>query len=101
MSFSTPIWWFFLYWLPKFLHHRYGLDLVSLGPPLAAVYTLARVGSMALLPPSAARLVHQRQPQDRHAGLRPLRRAGWVCRTHLESLGGNLADQRGRGGPLG
>ncbi len=46
MSFSAPIWWFYLYWLPKFLHQTHGLDLISLGPPLVAVYAMTCVGSV-------------------------------------------------------
>mgnify|MGYP000915258620 CR=1 FL=1 len=46
MSFSAPIWWFYLYWLPKFLHQKHGLDLISLGPPLVAVYTMTCLGSV-------------------------------------------------------
>ncbi len=46
MSFSAPIWWFYLYWLPKFLHKQYGLDLSSLGPPLVVIYTMTCVGSI-------------------------------------------------------
>ncbi len=30
---TDPIWWFFLFWLPKFLNSEYGLTLTSLGPP--------------------------------------------------------------------
>jgi len=45
-SLSAPIWWFYLYWLPKFLHQRHGLDLVSLGPPLVLIYTMTCVGSV-------------------------------------------------------
>jgi ACS family hexuronate transporter-like MFS transporter len=46
MSFSTPIWWFFLFWLPKFLHKQYGLDLASLGLPLVIIYSMTCVGSI-------------------------------------------------------
>ena len=46
MSFSAPIWWFYLYWLPKFLHQQYGLDLANLGPPLVVIYTMTTVGSI-------------------------------------------------------
>jgi ACS family hexuronate transporter-like MFS transporter len=46
MSFSTPIWWFFLYWLPKFLHQQYGLELAKLGPPLVVIYTMTCLGSI-------------------------------------------------------
>jgi ACS family hexuronate transporter-like MFS transporter len=44
---TDPVWWFLLFWLPKFLHHRYGLNLSQLGPPLVAIYVLADVGSIA------------------------------------------------------
>jgi ACS family hexuronate transporter-like MFS transporter len=47
MSFTAPIWWFYLYWLPKFLHQEYGLDLAGLGPPLVVIYTMTTVGSIA------------------------------------------------------
>ena len=43
---SAPIWWFYLYWLPKFLNQQYGLDLARLGPPLVVIYTLTCVGSI-------------------------------------------------------
>lgn len=46
MSFSAPIWWFYLYWLPKFLNKQYGLDLATLGPPLVVIYTMTTVGSI-------------------------------------------------------
>jgi ACS family hexuronate transporter-like MFS transporter len=41
-----PIWWFFLFWLPGYLGTRYGLDLVSFGPPLVAIYILSDAGSV-------------------------------------------------------
>ena len=43
---SAPIWWFYLYWLPKFLNQQYGLDLARLGPPLVVIYTMTCVGSI-------------------------------------------------------
>jgi len=43
---TDPIWWFFLFWLPKFLNQEYGLTLTRLGPPLIAIYLLADVGSI-------------------------------------------------------
>lgn len=46
ISFTAPIWWFFLYWLPKFLHQQHGLDLASLGPPLVVIYSMTTVGSI-------------------------------------------------------
>lgn len=44
---TDPVWWFFLYWLPKFLNSRYGLSLTALGWPLVIVYTMSMVGSVA------------------------------------------------------
>lgn len=43
---TDPIWWFYLYWLPKFLNERYGLDLAHLGIPLIAIYTMTTIGSI-------------------------------------------------------
>lgn len=43
---TDPIWWFYLYWLGKFLNARFGLTLIKLGLPLVAVYALADVGSV-------------------------------------------------------
>jgi len=42
----SPVWWFYLYWLPKFLGTRYGLDLSHIGRPLVIVYSMAMVGSI-------------------------------------------------------
>jgi ACS family hexuronate transporter-like MFS transporter len=44
---TDPIWWFFLFWLPKFLHAEYGLTLLELGAPLIAIFVCADVGSIA------------------------------------------------------
>ncbi|HCV43383.1 MAG TPA: MFS transporter [Bacteroidetes bacterium] len=43
---TDPVWWFYLYWLPKFLNQRYGLDLAHLGLPLIIIYTMTSVGSI-------------------------------------------------------
>ena len=47
MALSAPIWWFYLYWVPGFLEKQHGIDLISMGPPLIAIYLLADVGSIA------------------------------------------------------
>jgi len=44
---TDPIWWFFLFWLPKFLHAEYGLSLLGLGLPLITIFLLADIGSIA------------------------------------------------------
>jgi len=43
---TDPIWWFFLYWLPKFLNSTYGLKLDKIGLPLIVAYLIADVGSI-------------------------------------------------------
>ena len=45
--FIDPIWWFYLFWLPSYLHDKYHLDLVHFGLPLAAIYLLSDFGSVA------------------------------------------------------
>jgi MFS transporter, ACS family, hexuronate transporter len=44
---TDPVWWFFLFWLPKFLHDRYAVSLLDLGPPLVVIYVASDVGSIA------------------------------------------------------
>lgn len=41
------MWWFFLFWLPKFLYSQHGLTLIDLGPPLVVIYLMADIGSVA------------------------------------------------------
>ncbi len=43
---TDPVWWFLLFWLPDFMHRRYGLNLRTFGVPLAAIYVLASVGAL-------------------------------------------------------
>lgn len=42
-----PIWWFFLFWLPGYLFERYDMDLKTFGLPLAAIYLISDLGSIA------------------------------------------------------
>jgi MFS transporter, ACS family, hexuronate transporter len=44
---TDPVWWFLLFWLPKFLNTSHGLTLGKLGPPLVAIYVMADLGSIA------------------------------------------------------
>jgi MFS transporter, ACS family, hexuronate transporter len=44
---TDPIWWFFLFWLPKFLSTTHGLSLHGLGLPLIVIYNAATVGSIS------------------------------------------------------
>jgi MFS transporter, ACS family, hexuronate transporter len=43
---TDPVWWFYLYWLGKFLNEKHGLTLAKLGPPLIVIYLIADVGSI-------------------------------------------------------
>jgi len=43
---TDPIWWFYLFWLPKFLDARYDIKLAKVALPLIVIYLLADVGSV-------------------------------------------------------
>ncbi len=47
MALSSPIWWFYLFWVPGFLFDHYKIDLKNIGPPLIIVYLIADFGSIA------------------------------------------------------
>ncbi len=46
MFLTSPVWWFYLYWVPDFLHKQHGLNLIHLGPPLVVIYLMTDVGSV-------------------------------------------------------
>jgi ACS family hexuronate transporter-like MFS transporter len=46
MVLCSPIWWFYLYWVPGFLNRKFGVDLLHIGPPLIVIYLMADVGSI-------------------------------------------------------
>jgi len=43
---TDPIWWFYLFFLPKYFHETYNLDLKHLGLPIIIIYTFSSVGSI-------------------------------------------------------
>ncbi len=43
---TDPIWYFYLFWMPKFLDHRFHIGLAHLGLPLIVVYNMSAVGSV-------------------------------------------------------
>jgi ACS family hexuronate transporter-like MFS transporter len=43
---ADPVWWFYLYWLPKFLDAKYGVRLAQVAAPIIVVYLIADVGSV-------------------------------------------------------
>ncbi len=44
---TDPVWWFFLFWLPKYFNTTYQLELKGLALPLVIIYVSADVGSIA------------------------------------------------------
>jgi MFS transporter, ACS family, hexuronate transporter len=44
---TDPFWWFYIYWLPKFLNEKYGLELSGVGLPLIVIYTMTSIGGIA------------------------------------------------------
>jgi ACS family hexuronate transporter-like MFS transporter len=43
---ADPVWWFYLYWLPKFLDSKYDVKLAQVAAPIIVVYLIADVGSV-------------------------------------------------------
>ena len=43
---TDPIWWFYLFWLPKYLQGTFGLGLAERRTPLAVVYIISCFGSV-------------------------------------------------------
>ncbi|MCX7984514.1 MAG: MFS transporter [Bacteroidetes bacterium] len=43
---TDPVWWFYLFWLPSFLHKQYGMTKTDLALPIAIVYTMTTFGSI-------------------------------------------------------
>jgi ACS family hexuronate transporter-like MFS transporter len=45
-SFTDPVWFFYLFWLPKFLDADFGVRLSALAAPLVVIYVVADFGSV-------------------------------------------------------
>ena len=43
---TDPIWWVYLFWLPKFLNTNHGLNITQIGLPLVVIYVAADFGSI-------------------------------------------------------
>ena len=43
---TDPVWWFYLFWLPNFLHTDFHVEVAHIGAPLVAVYAASAVGSI-------------------------------------------------------
>jgi ACS family hexuronate transporter-like MFS transporter len=47
MLLTSPVWWFYLNWVPGFLHTRFGMNMMASIAPLVTIYLVADVGSIA------------------------------------------------------
>jgi len=45
--FTDGVWWFYLFWLPKYLQETFGLTLAQIMIPTLVVYNISTVGSVA------------------------------------------------------
>ncbi len=43
---TDGVWWFFLFWLPKYLADQYGMQKTEIMVPLAVLYSMTMVGSI-------------------------------------------------------
>jgi ACS family hexuronate transporter-like MFS transporter len=43
---TDPIWWFYLFWLPRYLQSTFGLSLADNRLPLIIIYSISTVGSI-------------------------------------------------------
>ena len=43
---TDGVWWFFLFWLPKYLDAQYGMTKTEITIPLAVLYSMTMVGSI-------------------------------------------------------
>lgn len=43
---TDGVWWFYLFWLPKYLSGQYGMSTTDIALPLAVLYSMTMVGSI-------------------------------------------------------
>lgn len=43
---TDPVWWFYLYWTPKYLNSTFGVQLSGIGTALVVIYLCADLGSI-------------------------------------------------------
>ncbi len=43
---TYPVWWFYLFWLPKWLNESRDMDMQHIGLPLVVIYAITTVGSI-------------------------------------------------------
>ena len=44
---TDGVWWFFLFWLPKYLTVQFGMQKTEIALPLAVLYSMTMIGSIA------------------------------------------------------
>jgi ACS family hexuronate transporter-like MFS transporter len=44
---SDWVWWFFLFWIPDFLHKMHGVDIKSVVLPVIVIYSVSSIGGIA------------------------------------------------------
>lgn len=47
MAASSPIWWFYIFWIPDFLSRRFALTLTATSLPLVTIFLTSSVGGVA------------------------------------------------------
>ena len=103
MFMTAPVFWFYLYWTPGFLHERYGLNMEHLGLPLVVISLMTCLGSIGGGWISSALMKRGwgvNAAQDRLAGLRLV--GGARLRHALRpAVAGHRSGGAGFGGPPG
>jgi ACS family hexuronate transporter-like MFS transporter len=100
---TDPIWWFYLFWLPKWLAKDFNLDLKNLGWPRSSCTRSSRSARrrrIHLVSPDQGRPVGQLRAQDRVPPLRSLVVPIFMA-TKVRRVGGGLAGRPGCGRPPG
>ncbi|HXP97259.1 MAG TPA: MFS transporter [Telmatospirillum sp.] len=46
MLMSSPVWWFYLNWVPGYLNRQFGVNMMAAMAPLVTIYLFADVGSI-------------------------------------------------------
>jgi MFS transporter, ACS family, hexuronate transporter len=44
--FTDPVWWFYLFWLPRYVTERFNLTLAKTSAPILTVYAMSCIGSV-------------------------------------------------------
>jgi ACS family hexuronate transporter-like MFS transporter len=44
---TDGVWWFYLFWLPKYLSSQYGMSTTAISLPLTVLYSMTMVGSIS------------------------------------------------------